>query len=93
MALKKKIILTMSICLSFYLQPKSAIGRYDTPSRKTSKKLQQMLERKANQMLLKASQTLEHSTGFALGSRRSNAGSLFGEDFVPYGVISLFSPL
>jgi exocyst complex component 7 len=31
------------------------------------------LERKANQMLLKASQTLEH-TGFALGSRRAAAG-------------------
>jgi len=45
--------------------------KYDTPSRKTSKKIQQMLERKANQMLLKASQTLEHSTGLALGSRRA----------------------
>jgi hypothetical protein len=33
-----------------------------------------MLERKANQMLLKASQTLESSTGLALGSRRSAAG-------------------
>lgn len=49
-------------------------SRYDTPSRKTSKKIQQMLERKANQMLLKVSQTLEHSTGLALGSRRVASG-------------------
>ena len=52
-------------------------SRYDTPSRKTSKKIQQMLERKANQMLLKASQTLEHSTGLALGSRRVASGRAF----------------
>ena len=50
--------------------------KYDTPSRKTSKKIQQMLERKANQMLLKASQTLEHSTGLALGSRRAGGNSI-----------------
>lgn len=57
-------------------KPKNTSGRYDTPSRKTSKKIQLMLERKANQMLLKASQTLENSTGLALGSsRRSAAGS------------------
>ena len=51
--------------------------KYDTPSRKTSKKIQQMLERKANQMLLRASQTLEHSTGLALGSRRATGGKFF----------------
>lgn len=53
--------------------PKNTSGRYDTPSRKTSKKIQLMLERKANQMLLKASQTLENSTGLALGSSRRSA--------------------
>lgn len=70
----------------YILQAKSGVkASYDTPSRKTSKKLQQMLERKANQMLLKASQTLESSTGLALGSRRSAAGKnsklLYNLDF------------
>lgn len=59
-----------------YMQSKGVAARYDTPSRKTSKKIQQLLERKANQMLLRASQTFEHSTGLALGSRRSTNGKI-----------------
>ena len=60
-------------------------ARYgDTPSRKTSKKLQSglvMLEHKANQMLKKASQTLEHSSrGFS--ARKT------GDRFVPNRVLS-----
>lgn len=38
--------------------------------RKVSKRLQHALEKRANKMLLKASQTLEHSTGLTLGNRR-----------------------
>ncbi|CAH0389782.1 unnamed protein product [Bemisia tabaci] len=38
---------------------------------KASKRLQ-IFEKKANKMLLKASQTLENSTGLSLGNRRSN---------------------
>jgi len=64
--------------------------KYDTPSRKTSKKIQLMLERKANQMLLKASQTLEHSTGLALGSRRATGAEGGKEDSVDEQEIESF---
>ena len=75
--MKLNFYLLLSLLFVSKLQPKNTSGRYDTPSRKTSKKIQLMLERKANQMLLKASQTLENSTGLALGSsRRSAAGNL-----------------
>ncbi|XP_014248415.1 exocyst complex component 7 [Cimex lectularius] len=46
-------------------------SRHDTSGRSASKRLQAVLEKKANKMLLKASQTLESSTGLTLGSRRS----------------------
>nr|CAD7462409.1 unnamed protein product [Timema tahoe] len=46
-------------------------SRHETPSRRASKRLQHVFEKKANKMLLRASQTLEHSTGLTLGSRRS----------------------
>nr|CAH0105357.1 unnamed protein product [Daphnia galeata] len=72
------------------LMAKSGLkASYDTPSRKTSKKIQQMLERKANQMLLRASQTLESSTGLALGSRRS-AADIIKEDVVEEHEIESF---
>ncbi|KAK7861732.1 hypothetical protein R5R35_008704 [Gryllus longicercus] len=45
--------------------------RHETPNRRASKRLQHVFEKKANKMLLRASQTLEHSTGLTLGSRRS----------------------
>ncbi|XP_067005979.1 exocyst complex component 7 isoform X2 [Anabrus simplex] len=45
--------------------------RHETPSRRASKRIQHVFEKKANKMLLKASQTLEHSTGLTLGPRRS----------------------
>jgi len=52
------------------LRPKFQ-NRHETPGRRASKRLQAVFEKKANKMLLKASQTLENSTGLTLGSRRS----------------------
>ncbi|XP_049801364.1 exocyst complex component 7 isoform X1 [Schistocerca nitens] len=45
-------------------------SRHDTPNRRGSKRLQ-VFEKKANKMLMRASQTIEHSTGLTLGTRRS----------------------
>ncbi|KAL0278361.1 UNVERIFIED_CONTAM: hypothetical protein PYX00_000199 [Menopon gallinae] len=50
--------------------------------RKVSKRLQHALEKKANKMFLKASQTLEHSTGLTLGNRRPTLLLEPREDFV-----------
>ncbi|KAK9502985.1 hypothetical protein O3M35_011654 [Rhynocoris fuscipes] len=47
--------------------------RHDTTGRSASKRVKAVLEKKANKMLLKASQTLENSTGLTLGGRK-NAG-------------------
>ncbi|KAG8235567.1 hypothetical protein J437_LFUL013117 [Ladona fulva] len=52
-------------------------SRHETPSRRASRRLQHVIEKKANKMLLKASQTIEQSTGLTLGSRRS--GMLLGK--------------
>ncbi|XP_050536119.1 exocyst complex component 7 isoform X2 [Daktulosphaira vitifoliae] len=43
-----------------------------TVTRKTSKRIQHVFERKANRMLMKASQTIGQSTGLNLGTRRPN---------------------
>uniref|UniRef100_A0A1B6DEN9 Exocyst complex component 7 n=1 Tax=Clastoptera arizonana TaxID=38151 RepID=A0A1B6DEN9_9HEMI len=53
------------------VRPKFQNNKHETPGRRASKRLQQVFEKKANKMLLKASQTLEQSTGFTLGSRRA----------------------
>ncbi|XP_075224863.1 exocyst complex component 7 isoform X2 [Lycorma delicatula] len=45
--------------------------KHETPGRRASKRLQQAFEKKANKMLLKASQTFEQSTGLTLGGRRA----------------------
>jgi exocyst complex protein 7 len=55
--------------------------KFQTPGRKTSKRLH-MFEKKANKMLQIATQTLEHSTGFTLGSRRSASHLESREDVV-----------
>nr|CAD7449343.1 unnamed protein product [Timema bartmani] len=57
-------------------------SRHETPSRRASKRLQHVFEKKANKMLLRASQTLEHSTGLTLGSRRSGLHQESREDVV-----------
>ncbi|KAK6643351.1 hypothetical protein RUM43_004856 [Polyplax serrata] len=50
--------------------------------RKVSKRLQHALEKRANKMLLKASQTLEQSTGLTLGNRRPTLLLEHREDLV-----------
>lgn len=44
--------------------------KHETPGRSASKRLQAVFEKKANKMLLKASQTIENSTGLTIGGRR-----------------------
>lgn len=53
-------------------------NRHDASRRPSTRRLQHVFEKKANRMLLKASQTLEHSTGLSLGMGR-RASSHFGE--------------
>ncbi|KAL1128875.1 hypothetical protein AAG570_013409 [Ranatra chinensis] len=57
-------------------------ARHDTPGRRASKRLQAVFEKKANKMLLKASLTLESSTGLTLGGRRSGMHLENREDIV-----------
>uniref|UniRef100_A0A1B6GH39 Exocyst complex component 7 n=1 Tax=Cuerna arida TaxID=1464854 RepID=A0A1B6GH39_9HEMI len=49
------------------VRPKQQGVKHETPG----KRMKQVFEKKANKMLLKASQTLEHSTGLTLGARRA----------------------
>lgn len=51
--------------------PKQSVSKHETPGKRASRRMKQAFEKKANKMLLKASQTLEHSTGLSLGARRS----------------------
>lgn len=44
--------------------------------RPSTRRLQHVFEKKANRMLMRASQTLEHSTGLSLGSRRPSTHHL-----------------
>lgn len=55
------------IAASPITRPKQPGVKHET----TGKRMKHVFERKANKMLLKASQTLEHSTGFTLGARRA----------------------
>ncbi|KAJ9587571.1 hypothetical protein L9F63_019002 [Diploptera punctata] len=55
--------------------------KFQTPSRRASKRLH-MFEKKANKMLQIATQTLEHSTGFTLGTRRATIHLETREDIV-----------
>ncbi|XP_017778193.1 PREDICTED: exocyst complex component 7 isoform X2 [Nicrophorus vespilloides] len=47
-------------------------NRHEATRKPSTRRLHQVFEKKANRMLLKASQTLEHSTGLTLGGRRSS---------------------
>ncbi|KAJ2950796.1 hypothetical protein O0L34_g9062 [Tuta absoluta] len=49
---------------------KNLLNRSDSTTKKTSK-IQKVLEKRANKIMMKASQTLEQSTGLAIGPRRS----------------------
>lgn len=55
------------IAASPITRPKQPGVKHET----TGKRMKHVFERKANKMLLRASQTLEHSTGFTLGARRA----------------------
>ncbi|KDR13019.1 exocyst complex component 7 isoform X1 [Zootermopsis nevadensis] len=55
--------------------------KFQTPGRRASKRLH-MFEKKANKMLQIATQTLEHSTGFTIGNRRSALHLESREDIV-----------
>ncbi|KAJ1527312.1 hypothetical protein ONE63_008830 [Megalurothrips usitatus] len=57
-------------------------NRHETPNRRASKRIQHVLEKKANKMLLKASQTLEQSTGLTFGPRRASSHFEQREDVV-----------
>uniref|UniRef100_A0A0K8TLX6 Exocyst complex component 7 n=1 Tax=Tabanus bromius TaxID=304241 RepID=A0A0K8TLX6_TABBR len=52
------------------------------PKKTTSARLQQIFEKKANKMLLRASQTLEQSTGFSLKKNSSHTDHLAAEDYI-----------
>lgn len=62
------------------LKPKFSNKAERKPS---TRRLHQVFERKANKMLLRASQTLEHSTGLTLGTRRASHldTSYIGEEY------------
>uniref|UniRef100_A0A8D8LKU4 Exocyst complex component 7 n=1 Tax=Cacopsylla melanoneura TaxID=428564 RepID=A0A8D8LKU4_9HEMI len=51
-------------------QPKTKFRHHESSS--TTRKIQSLVEKKANKMLMKASQTLESSTGIQLGARKSS---------------------
>ncbi|CAH0564541.1 unnamed protein product [Brassicogethes aeneus] len=53
------------------LKPKFQ-NRHEASRKPSTRRLQNVFERKANKMFLKASQTLEHSTGLSLGARRAS---------------------
>ncbi|CAH1954354.1 unnamed protein product [Acanthoscelides obtectus] len=53
------------------LKPKFG-ARHEATRKPSTRRLHQVFERKANRMLLRASQTFEHSTGLTLGGRRAS---------------------
>ncbi|KAF2903735.1 hypothetical protein ILUMI_02443 [Ignelater luminosus] len=54
------------------LRPKFQ-NRHEPSRRPSTRRLHQVFEKKANRMLLRASQTIEHSTGLTLGTRRASS--------------------
>lgn len=59
------------IAASPVVRPKQSGTKLETPGKRASRRMKQVFEKKANKMLLKASQTLEQSTGLTLGARRA----------------------
>ncbi|KAF6203241.1 hypothetical protein GE061_003659 [Apolygus lucorum] len=57
-------------------------SRHENSGRSTSRRFTAVFEKKANKMLLKASQTLESSTGLTLGGRRATIALENREDVV-----------
>ncbi|XP_013161565.1 PREDICTED: exocyst complex component 7 [Papilio xuthus] len=65
----KDYLRSRSMAASPLMKSKNLLHRSDS-TKKTSK-LQKVLEKRANKLMMKASQTLEQSTGLAIGPRRS----------------------
>ncbi|XP_072941736.1 exocyst complex component 7 [Epargyreus clarus] len=67
-----------SMAASPLMRAKNMLHRSDSTTKKTSK-IQKVIEKRANKIMMKASQTLEQSTGLAIGPRRSINDS-YGEE-------------
>ncbi|KAM3958226.1 exocyst complex component 7 [Aphomia sociella] len=66
----KDYLRSRSMAASPLMRAKNMLHRSDSTTKKTSK-IQKVLEKRANKIMMKASQTLEQSTGLAIGPRRS----------------------
>ncbi|XP_038213589.1 exocyst complex component 7 [Zerene cesonia] len=66
----KDYLRSRSMAASPLLRAKNMLHRADSTTRRTSK-IQKVLEKRAINIMMKASQTLEQSTGLAIGPRRS----------------------
>lgn len=66
----KDYLRSRSMAASPLMRAKNLLHRSDSTQRRTSK-LQKVIEKRANKIMMKASQTLEQSTGFAIGPRKS----------------------
>ncbi|KAG6447813.1 hypothetical protein O3G_MSEX005193 [Manduca sexta] len=62
-----------SLAASPLMRAKNILHRSDSSNQRRTSKIQKVLERRANKIMLKASQTLEQSTGLAIGPRKSIA--------------------
>ncbi|XP_045492484.1 exocyst complex component 7 [Colias croceus] len=66
----KDYLRSRSMAASPLMRAKNMLHRADSTTRRTSK-IQKVLEKRAINIMMKASQTLEQSTGLAIGPRRS----------------------
>ncbi|XP_050342006.1 exocyst complex component 7 isoform X2 [Nymphalis io] len=66
----KDYLRSRSMAASPLMRAKNILHRTDSTQRRTSK-IQKVLEKRAINIMMKASQTLEQSTGLAIGPRRS----------------------
>ncbi|CAD0199039.1 unnamed protein product [Chrysodeixis includens] len=66
----KDYLRSRSMAASPLMRAKNLLHRSDSTQRRTSK-LQKVIEKRANKIMMKASQTLEQSTGLAIGPRKS----------------------
>ncbi|SPP85280.1 exocyst complex component 7 [Drosophila guanche] len=57
-------------------------GRQAEPKKNTSARLQQIFEKKANKLYLRATQTIEQSTGFSIKKASSHSDHLTSEDLL-----------
>ncbi|XP_028039516.1 exocyst complex component 7 isoform X1 [Bombyx mandarina] len=62
-----------SVAASPLMRAKNLLNRSDSTSQRRTSKIQKVLEKRANKIMMKASQTLEQSTGLAIGPRKSIA--------------------